>query len=268
MVKLGCLVAAWVVLFAPGARAATVVVSVPYAQAHEVPSTVGTVNAVFPAGARLEVSDDAAGGWRRVRLNDGTLAFVSDTQVRLLTPAEIAPPVSAPGAPRPPVSVRKGTRELRLDNAAGFGFSIGGNGFLHEAPDHASNSNLFSVSVGLGYFVTDNFELGGGLSYLSLSSDSSEPSASVFGRGYKMISPTAAAYLGASAAVILVNSSSSSDESQALLVGPDAGVELFVTDTWAVRVGASYRRLWASSSMSGLGSENIVDLTWGLAAYF
>jgi opacity protein-like surface antigen len=278
--KLACLGVMGLALSSARAQAATAVVSVPEAQAREVPFAGANVSAVLPAGTELEVSDQAPGGWRRVKLSNGTFAFVNDAQLRMMLPGELpiaaVTPASVPPPllPHAPVRVRAGTRELRLENTTALGFSFGGNAFAHEAPDHGSNTDIFSLAVGIGYFVTDNVELGAAVTYANLKSELTEPGASAFGRGFTMISPSTAAYLGATLSVLELSDGDGGDDTTLLLLGPDGGLEAFVTDTWAVRVGASYRRVWGhatNASIPGVtvsATENLFGVSWGLAAYF
>ena len=177
----------------------------------------------------------------------------------------------------------EGTRELRLGNSLGLS-SVYGPGFTFLSPEHGSNMKLVSVSVGGGYFVTDYAEVGGTAGYMYDSEGGSGPTIkgpgfSAFMRLYSkrgsvgiFFEPTLEyQHLNLSG----VNTMFGTAVSGALDVlgpGADVGVEVFLADSWALRLSPSFRydKVWVSSSNGGSGDTYFTKfgLNWGISAYF
>ena len=54
------------------------------------------------------------------------------------------------------------------------------------------------------------------------------------------------------------------------LVGPgaDLGLEVFLTDSWALRLSPSFRYYKQWTTDNGSGSATKFGMTWGISAYF
>jgi hypothetical protein len=164
----------------------------------------------------------------------------------------------------------EGTRELRLGNSVGVYSFLGGTGINALSPEHGSSITTVSMSAGLGYFLAEHVEAGGtvgffyfGSGFLS-SSSMKGPTFSVFLRLYSKVQnvgiffePTVEyQYLSASNASL-----------NALGPGADVGIEVFLADSWALRLSPTFRyyKIWekdADTSFTKFG------LTWGISAYF
>lgn len=146
------------------------------------------------------------------------------------------------------------------------------NGFIRLEPEHGSGLTGMGLGAGMGWFVSDHVELG-----LSLSLDVIKS-----GEGDTTTGPGAAPFLrlmylqGKVAYFWEVDASlqhfSSDNGTTVFSLGGDLGLEIFVTDDWAVRIAPTFRHVIISSS-NGFGdtqneSGNRFGLTWGLACYF
>ncbi|MDX2022042.1 MAG: hypothetical protein SF187_17525 [Deltaproteobacteria bacterium] len=171
----------------------------------------------------------------------------------------------------------KGSLELRLPGGhllGGFGIP---QGIVYQAPTEGSNTTLIHVAAGLGYFLTDNFELGGhaGL-FWGKSSDFDEASAGpeigTFVRGFSMITPRLALF--AEGSFNFIRLSQGEATTTGTILGLDAGLEFFLSESWALRVAPAYRHSNADTSSSGTlisgtdRSINSFGIGWGVAAYF
>jgi len=95
-------------LLATAAHAAPAVVKVFEAKAHAQPDTTSPVLHTFVEKAEVSVSEEAEAGWRRVRLPDGSVGYIQESALRLVT-AEAAPPAApapAPAAAQAPAADR------------------------------------------------------------------------------------------------------------------------------------------------------------------
>lgn len=174
-------------------------------------------------------------------------------------------------------SPEKGSFELRLPGGqllGGFGIP---QGIAYSAPTKGSNTTLIHLAAGLGYFLADNFELGGHLGYFwGKSSDSDEassgPEVGTFIRGFSMITPRVALFGEGSFDFIRLRQFGGS--TSAIILGLDAGVEFFLSESWSLRVAPAYRHsnAEASSSSSFINDSdrttNAFGIGWGVAAYF
>lgn len=96
------LIVALVLLLPLAAAAEPATVKVFEAVARARPARDAPVLQVFAEGATLSVSEEVTDGWRRVRLADGSVAFIEDSAIRTGAGAPAA--VLAPIAPAAPVA--------------------------------------------------------------------------------------------------------------------------------------------------------------------
>lgn len=76
------------------------------AQARSAPSPDAPVVHVFPEGAAVSVSEQAEAGWRKIRLPDGTAAWVEEAAIALAgEPDLVLPAPAAAAAAAPPTSL-------------------------------------------------------------------------------------------------------------------------------------------------------------------
>jgi hypothetical protein len=162
-----------------------------------------------------------------------------------------------------------GTNELRLDNSILAGVSVSTNGFTHIAPKQGSDTTLFGAGVGFGHFVTDNIELGGGLSYSNVNGDLQIPGINAFFRGFGMAAAGTGGFGEAVVQYQRVEPNQGSGTS-VVSVGANVGLERFFTESWALRIQATYRHLFefGSGVSSSNNSEDAIGFGWGIAAYF
>jgi hypothetical protein len=169
-----------------------------------------------------------------------------------------------------------GTRELRV-GATPVSFEVigGGSGFSFLRPDKGENLTATSLGVGMGWFATDHVALGGTVGFYSLVFDGGSdyevgPSLSGFLRLYQrsgragfFVEPTVELqYLRGDAGL----------SSKLLGIGADLGVEVFLVDSWALRLGPTFRHYkeWGASVLRGADTGSVTNfgLNWGIAAYF
>jgi hypothetical protein len=87
-------------LWSSVAGAAVGVVTKLEAEAHSAPFDVAPIVYRLQLGNKVSADDQAKDGWRRVRLSDGTFAFVRDAELQIEpSPPAGAPPAGAPTAP-------------------------------------------------------------------------------------------------------------------------------------------------------------------------
>lgn len=163
---------------------------------------------------------------------------------------------------------KAGSYELRLNQAFIPGFAISGlNVYIdsESTPGTESESlKVFAAGGGLGYFLTNNVEVGGTLNllYFSVGDGSfTSPGISPFVRYFGRLSDKVAGYVEGS--VLAQPLLSENDDSMLWGFGVDAGIERFFTESWALRIGAGYNYLnIEDDSLHALGAR------WALAAYF
>jgi hypothetical protein len=165
----------------------------------------------------------------------------------------------------------EGTRELRLGSSMGI-LSMYGPGINVLSSEHGSDMKLVSIGAGMGYFASDNVEVGGSVGYFYLSSGSGTqgPGLSGFVRVYKKTGNVGLFFEPTLEFQYLKGSGFSE---KILGPGADLGIEIFLADSWALRLspGLRYYKAWASSSSGGgSGSSSITKfgLNWGISAYF
>lgn len=164
---------------------------------------------------------------------------------------------------------KAGSYELRLNQAFIPGFAISGlNVYIDSESTPGSESSeslkIFAAGGGLGYFVTNNVEVGGTLNLLYFSEGDNSftsPGISPFLRYFGRLSDKVAGYVEGS--VLVQPLLTDNDDSMLWGFGADAGIERFFTESWALRIGLGYNYLnIEDDSLHALGAR------WALAAYF
>jgi hypothetical protein len=171
---------------------------------------------------------------------------------------------------------KAGSKELRIGQNFEPPLELT-NGIIRLEPKHGDGVTGMGLGAGLGYFVTDNVELGLSVDFELVKSGStfSGPGASPFIRlfgsqgriGYFVEGDFEYQHLGGD-----------NTSENLISIGGDVGLEYFVTSDWAVRVSPTYRHVIVNTSPSsggGIGPEasnsdsgNRFGVTWGLACYF
>lgn len=179
----------------------------------------------------------------------------------------IAFPLAAEATPQ------EGSWELRVPGTQLVGLSLP-SGIQFSAPEKGDNLTLLNLEAGLGYFVTDNFEVGGTVGLLRLKAGDQDaswgPLLSPFLRGFFMVAPRLALFGEGRFVYFYTEEGDSSSTTTG--VGIDAGAEFFVTESWAIRVAPNYRHWNVSRSNPDFElpdvSRNDLGIGWGVAAYF
>ena len=173
----------------------------------------------------------------------------------------------------------QGTRELRLGNSIGY-FSMFGPGFMSLSPEHGSDVTTASVAVGMGYFLAEHVEAGGSVGFFYIGEG-------FFGSGTtgspSMKGPTFSAFLRFYSKVQNVGLffeptldyqylSLTGGSLNVLAPGADVGIEVFLADSWALRLSPTlrYYKLWASADNGASNDSHAVKfgVNWGISAYF
>ena len=169
----------------------------------------------------------------------------------------------------------EGTRELRLGNSLGLA-SVYGPGFTSLSPEHGSDMTLVSVSVGMGYFLAEHMEVGGTVGYIYDSEGGSSPTTkgpgfSAFLRLYSKTGNVGLFFEPTLEYEHLGESGAYGGTMDMLGPGADVGVEIFLADSWALRLSPTFRyyQVWGNSSL-GSNDTNFTKfgLNWGISAYF
>ena len=170
-----------------------------------------------------------------------------------------------------------GTNELRIDGSYLIpGYSI--TGYNHtsiSSPNTSNSANTTLVGVGFAYgrFLTDNLEIGTTLSLYYLKGTgaaSTTPGIAPFVRGFAMVADHVGAFCGATAGIQRSSQDNGPDQT-GLMLGADLGAEFFLADSWALRVGPTYRYLHESMTVANTSitaSENVFGVNWAIAGYF
>jgi hypothetical protein len=162
----------------------------------------------------------------------------------------------------------QGSRELRLGSSLGI-LSMYSPGVNVLSPDQGSNLTLASVGAGIGYFITEYLALGGSVAYFYMSSGGSiqGPGFSGFLRLY-----TKTGNLGIFFEPTLEFQYLSASGGSEKILGPggDVGIEIFLADSWALRLSPTFRyyKAWVSTSNGSSSSITKFGLNWGISAYF
>lgn len=170
-----------------------------------------------------------------------------------------------------------GTNELRIDGSYLIpGYSITGYNHTSTSLSDTSGSTsmtLFGVGFAYGRFLTDNVEIGTTLSlYYSKAGGSSStmPGIAPFVRGFAMVADHVGVFCGGTAG-IQVSSQDNAPDRTGLMLGADLGAEFFLADSWALRVGPTYRYLHESMTVANntlTTSGNVFGVNWAIAGYF
>ncbi|HJX53994.1 MAG TPA: hypothetical protein VJ801_14605 [Polyangia bacterium] len=177
----------------------------------------------------------------------------------------------------------EGTRELRLGNSLGLS-SAYGQGFTSLSPGDGSDVTLVSVSVGMGYFLAEHVEVGGTAGYIYEAGGGSYPpmrgpGLSAFLRLYSktgnvggFFEPTIEYQHLEQGGVNTYYGSTGDGSVDMLGFGADVGVEVFLADSWALRLSPSFRAYEVWATPSGGTSYNTYftkfGVNWGISAYF
>jgi hypothetical protein len=167
-----------------------------------------------------------------------------------------------------------GTKELRIGQNLQPPLTLT-NGFIRLEPEEGEGLSGMGLGGGLGYFVTDHIELGLSVDFQLLKSGNttlSGPGATPFVRLMAMAGKVA--YFAEFVAELQLMSSDNAS-TRLFSFGGDLGLELFVTEDWAVRVSPTFRHVITSQDISASGTQlsgeasgNRFGITWGLACYF
>jgi hypothetical protein len=85
-----------------------------------------------------------------------------------------------------------------------------------------------------------------------------------------MVADRVAVYGGAMAGIQYASPSSGANQTE-LMLGGDVGAEFFLADSWALRVGPTYRYIRESETVNNRsvsGSANAFGVNWAIAGYF
>ena len=154
------------------------------------------------------------------------------------------------------------------------------NGFNRFEPETGSGISGLGLGAGLGFFLTDAIEVGGSASFqllkLGAGDAMSGPGVAPFGRFFWKDKGSRLAFfleIGAQFQYLSADNTSSTLWS----FGPDAGIEIFVTDDWSVRLAPTFRHYINSTkrtaalgtlAVSSEQTGNVFGINWGLAGYF
>ena len=173
-----------------------------------------------------------------------------------------------------------GSNELRIDGAYLVpGASIAG--YSHtsvSSPDTTGNASVASqtlMGIGFAYgrFLTDNLEIGTTLSLLytkSTGAATTAPGIAPFVSGFVMVADRIGVFASGTAGVQVEYRDQSPNVNQ-LMLGADLGAELFLADSWSLRVGPTYRYLHASMTVGNNSvsvREDVFGVNWAIAGYF
>jgi len=170
---------------------------------------------------------------------------------------------------------KAGSKELRIGQQLQPPLTLT-DGFIRLEPETGSGSTGLGMGAGMGYFVTDGIELGTSLSLQMMKTGDAD---AIIGPG---LTPFArfmffSGKIGVFAELVAEFRRLSNDNGSSTVFGfgADLGLEIFVTDDWAVRLAPTYRHLVITNS-ANVGSVEVSNdtsgdrfgMTWGLAAYF
>jgi hypothetical protein len=178
--------------------------------------------------------------------------------------------LGSPGVVRADPVPAQGTRELRLGSSPGA-LSVYGPGFSRLSPESGSNTTIASIGVGMGYFVTENVELGGSVGYFYISQGGGTVDGPGLSGFLRLYSRTGNTGLFVEPTLDFQYLSQSSVTLKLLGIGADVGVEFFLANSWALRLSPTFRyyKEWASSSFGSDDSHATkIGLNWGISAYF
>lgn len=175
-----------------------------------------------------------------------------------------------------------GSNELHIEgNYLVPGLSVTGLTHISESRSGVSTSlTMLGAGFAYGRFLTDNLELGSSINFLytNAGAENSPDSTSQTGFGlspflrfFAMVHEKIGLYAGATGGFQRM-SPSIGDDATVWLVGGDAGAELFIGDSWALRIGPSYRYMRESQDV-GTGrtvttTDHVIGANWALVGYF
>lgn len=160
-----------------------------------------------------------------------------------------------------------GTNELRIESGYVFpGLEFRGFAALSEG---GSSDTIFGAGVGYGRFFTDNLELGASLKYFNMDGNMSGFGVVPFLRGFMMVNDTVGLFAEGSFGAQLMMPEYG-DTRTLLTGGLDLGLELFFTDSWAVRLAPNFRYMHMTGESSSESDDDVKSFgfNWGIAAYW
>lgn len=163
-----------------------------------------------------------------------------------------------------PVPV-EGTRELRLGNSFGP-FSMFSSGFSNLSPAQGTDMTIVGIGAGLGYFVAEHVEVGGTVGYFYMSQGSGSEKGPGFTGFLRLYSKTGSVGVFFEPTLEFQYLSGGASSSKILGPGFDVGVDVFLADSWALRLSPTFRyyKEWAAESTN----VTKFGVTWGISAYF
>jgi hypothetical protein len=175
-----------------------------------------------------------------------------------------------------------GSNELHIEgNYLVPGLSVTGLSRISESNSGRSTTvTLMGVGFAYGRFLTDNLEIGSTINFLytgaSSQTSSSGTSQTGFGlspflRLFTMVHSRVGVYGGVTGGFQLM-SPSIGNNATIWSVGGDAGAEFFIGDSWALRIGPSYRYMRENqdtgSGRSSTTTDHVIGANWALVGYF
>jgi hypothetical protein len=118
---------------------------------------------------------------------------------------------------------------------------LGGSG----SSDESFDGTVFNVEAGLGYFMTDNFEViwRQGISYADIPGDDNWNASTRLAFDYNFDMETWYPYLGLNVGYLYGDT-----VKEQFIAGPEAGVKFFVNDTTFITAGIEYQFLFEDAS--------------------
>ncbi len=174
---------------------------------------------------------------------------------------------------------KEGTNELRMESSYPVPM-FSGTGLSHlstTTSGKTTSQTFFGFGLGYGRFLADFLEAGASLKLLYLGDLSSSSSSSAwspgvgpFVRGFFLVADRIAMFgEGSFACQFLIPSKGSN--ATFLIPGVDLGVELFLADSWSLRIGPMYRYIYEREAVSNTtltSSSHEIGLNWTIAGYF
>ena len=163
-----------------------------------------------------------------------------------------------------------GSNELRLDSTYVIpGYAYTGFNHLWTNETGGGSATIFGFGMAYGRFVTDNVEIGTGLTLIYQGGDGSSvtiPGVSPFLRLFQPTGPNSGIF-GAAVVGIHYMAPDQGDGITMLSPGVDLGVEFFPAPSWSLRLGPSYRYVHESRGDASF-SMHTIGVNWAIVGYF
>lgn len=174
----------------------------------------------------------------------------------LLSAFLVAALAAPPALAKPPA---QGTSELRLGAGSPDLFGQTSPSGLFRLQEDERSVTLFGLAAGYGYFVADGVELGFDFTLINQDGDATIVG---FSPVFKLLGAQGrTGFFGQLSPGFLVLSNGSSDT--VFRLGVAVGLEAFVTDWWALRLGPTYEVFVnEGETLHAFGAS------WGISAYF